>query len=70
MLLRNQKWLKVLKPIDRDNLIEKAHRLGHFQEVSTYERLIEQYNWKNMMNHIRKIYKNCLSCQRHQKVPS
>ena len=61
-------FLEVPKPGERQDLIDKAHRLGHFQAASTYARLKSEYFWKSMMKDIHTVIKRCLSCQRNQKI--
>ena len=62
-----KEWPKVP---DRKDLILKAHLVGHFQASSTYTRLAEKYYWKGMFDDVSNIVKQCITCQRHHKVPS
>ena len=55
--------------IEREDLIAKAHLLGHFGVISTYNTLKQHYYWHNMMNTIKSQIKKCEICNRHQKAP-
>jgi hypothetical protein len=44
---------------DRTRLIEQANLLGHFGIESTFNRLEEDYYWKNMLNHVQLYIKKC-----------
>ena len=61
---------KYPKSSERFELGLKAHLLGHFQLTTTLERLQEEYYWKNMSADVAKVISQCLTCQRHQKVPT
>ena len=58
----------VPKPQEREQIITKAHLLGHFQMRSTLQRIKEKYFWKNMAQDIQEVIDKCLTCVRHQKV--
>ena len=60
--------LMVPRPEQREEIILKAHLLGHFQAQSTYDRLKTNYYWKNMLDDIKKTISKCLPCIRHQKT--
>lgn len=40
---QNWKIFRVQKPDDRVEMIEKAHRMGHFQAATTYSLLREEF---------------------------
>lgn len=63
-------FLMVPLPADRRKIVEQAHLLGHFQEATTKERIMEQYYWPKMINDIRFVIDNCLPCIRHRKAAS
>ena len=50
------------------DLVEKAHNSGHFQAAATYDRIKDDYYWKNMFDDIQTIVKRCTTCIRHQKA--
>ena len=54
---------------ERNMLILNAHLLGHFQILTTVNRLKEKYYWKTMKDDVKKVIDNCMTCIRHQKVP-
>jgi len=60
------KWKTVPFKEDRPRLIEQAHLLGHFGIESTYNRLEEDYFWKNMLNHVQIFIKKCMQCARNK----
>ena len=64
----NSNYLIWPKVAERRELIMNAHILGHFQAASTYEKLKDQYFWKNMMDDVINTVRECLTCQRHQKI--
>jgi hypothetical protein len=63
----NNIFVEVPEKEKRRDIIEKAHLLGHFQRFSTYNRLRDEYYWKNMMKDIIRVIKECEVCQRNQK---
>jgi hypothetical protein len=68
---KNDKFLPIPKLQDREDIIKRAHLLGHFKSESTYNFLREKYYWKNMLNQIEKIIKRCDKCHRHcQEKPT
>ena len=68
--LSDTTFKKYPKLNERFELGLKAHLLGHFQLITTLERLQEDYYWKNMSADVAKVIAECLTCQRHQKVPA
>ena len=48
-------FLKVPKPADRAEIVEKAHLLGHFQVESTIKRIKRKYYWKGMQSMVEKF---------------
>ena len=67
-LIRHNRYLEVPMLEDRRKLIENAHSFGHFQAESTYNRLKEDYYWKNMVKEIKRIIKQCQVCARNNKI--
>ena len=59
--------LIILTPEERKDIIINANILGHFQSQTTYDRLKQKYFWKNMINEIKEVINQCLTCIRHQK---
>ena len=45
---KTEKYVIVPKIEERDEIITKAHLLGHFQDKSTIQRIQEKYFWKKM----------------------
>ena len=64
----DSKYLIWPKVADRRDIIMKAHLLGHYQAASTYDKIKNDFIWKNMIEDIINTVKECLTCQRHQKV--
>lgn len=64
----NSKFLIWPVKAERRELITKAHLLGHFQAASTYEKLKENYFWKNMISDVINVVKECITCQKAQKM--
>ncbi|CAF1107876.1 unnamed protein product, partial [Brachionus calyciflorus] len=67
-VIKDDRTLKIPKPEERLPLIEKAHALGHFQAESTYNGLKDKFYWKRMLDDLRKVIKQCLPCQRNNKM--
>ena len=65
---KTREYLIYPKPIDREEIIKKAHNFGHFQFQSTYNRIKVKYFWKNMIKEIWRVIRCCTTCQRHQKI--
>ena len=63
-----ERILEIPKPEDRKGIIERAHALGHFQTESTYNSIKEKFYWKRMIDQIRRVIKQCISCQRNNKM--
>lgn len=53
----------------RDELVKRAHLLGHSQVESTLKRLKEEFYWRNMKENVEKIVRSCVECCRHHSVP-
>ena len=64
------KLLQVPNLNERTVIIEKAHKLGHYRALSTYERLKDTFFWKNMFNDIKNYISKCTTCNRHHKEPA
>ena len=64
----DQKSLLIPPILERAEIVEKAHNLGHFQAASTYDRIKDDYYWRNMFEDVLQIVKQCTTCMRHQKV--
>ena len=67
LYLKGEKWLKVPPIQDRHELILKAHLMGHFQSLTTYNRLKEDYFWRKMREQVDLVIKQCAECARNQK---
>ena len=50
---------------DRENIIQKAHMLGHFGVDSTIKRIRENYYWPRMATQVKEIVERCKICSRH-----
>ena len=61
---------KVPKRSERTELIDKAHRLGHFQAKSVFDSLRVEYFWPKMFKDIEHFVARCKTCQLHQKAKS
>lgn len=66
---KHSKPLIVPKFEERDDLVKRAHLLGHFQTESTLKRLKEEYYWRNMKETVEKIVRSCVECCKHHVVP-
>ena len=53
----------------RAELIDTAHRLGHFQVKSTVERLRKRYFWSKMWPDVQSHIDRCHPCIRHEPKP-
>ena len=62
------KLLEVPKPEDRDLIIKQAHLLGHTNARRTFDRLKDNFYWKNMMQNIDDKIRNCIPCLKHKRV--
>ena len=62
------KLLQVPRPEERQELIKKAHLLGHTNSRRTFERLKENFYWKNMMTECDRIIRNCIPCLQHKRT--
>ena len=63
-------WRLVARPDQREKLIEDAHALGHFQALSVYNRLCDDYYWNRMLEQVKSVVASCVVCQRNDKGPS
>ena len=61
-------WKEVPPLSERREIIIKAHLLGHFKDVTTYNRLKETYWWKKMLDQIKHIISQCGSCERNSRA--
>ena len=62
---------KIVPPPDeRYYVAERAHKLGHFQVDATVSRLKQNYFWKGMDDHVKKVISRCDQCIKNHKVPS
>ena len=59
--------LLIPKPLERFEIIKKAHALGHFSSDSVYKNLRDKYYWSNMIKDINFVCDQCLPCQRNKK---
>ena len=62
-------FLTLPKRDEREQIIIRAHLLGHFQAEATFKRLNEKYFWKNMFNDIEKVVEKCDECREFHKTP-
>ena len=63
---RDNKWKVIPFKEDRVKLIEQAHLLGHFAAETTYNRLADDYFWRNMIHQIELFIKKCIPCVRNK----
>ena len=61
---------KVPRRSERVELIDKAHRLGHFQAKTTFDNLRKEYYWPKMFKDVEYFVARCIPCQHHQKSKS
>ena len=66
----SNKYLIYPRKNERNELIEKAHLLGHFQAEATFKRLAEAYFWKNMIDDITTHIEKCEECREFHKIPA
>lgn len=52
----------------REDIILKAHLLGHFQTESTVKRIKEKYHWKNMERDVMNIISKCKECMENHGI--
>ena len=60
--------LQIPDPSLRNDIIERAHLLGHFQAETTYNRLKQKYYWKKMLEDIHQVVKACTTCKRYEQT--
>jgi hypothetical protein len=67
----NMVLVKVPRPLERKQLILKAHSLGHFalftKLETVYNTLKQDFYWKNMLKDIEYYVKQCVECIRNKK---
>ncbi len=56
-------FLKVPKLQEKNNILEVAHLLGHFNALTTVNRINKQYWWPKMLKDAIKIVNECLQCK-------
>ncbi len=61
-------WKTIPLKEDRPLIIERAHLLGHFAPDSTFNRISEDYYWKNMLQQIAAYTKRCIPCARNKNM--
>jgi hypothetical protein len=61
---------KVPKIEEREKEAKIAHIFGHFDLEATYQRLKQNFYWKNMRQTCEKICKNCEACLKNNKAVS
>lgn len=54
----------------RDEIIKKAHLLGHFQTESTLKRIQEEYYWKKMVKDVKRVVEACEVCRKYERQVS
>lgn len=62
--------LKIPQPSKRDELISRAHLLGHFQAESTLKRLQSDYYCRRMAEDVKKVVEECEVCRLYEKQAS
>ena len=65
----NDTWIIIPKQEEREEIVIRAHVMGHFQKKATLDRIKEDYYWKNMELDVIKIIDNCENCNRNQLIP-
>ena len=53
---------------DREKEAKIAHIFGHFDVEATYQRLKQNFYWKNMRQTCEKICRNCETCLKNNKA--
>jgi hypothetical protein len=66
-ILINNKWLEIPTKHKRQEIIEKAHLLGHFNITTTIERIKEIHYWKNITRDVETYISKCINCLRNKK---
>ncbi len=66
-LKKEHEILLIPKPLERSEIIKKAHALGHFSADSVYKNLKDKFYWSNMIKDINFVCEQCLPCQRNKK---
>lgn len=66
---KDEKELLVPQIEFRDEIILKAHLLGHFQVSSTLKGLQDRFYWPKMQNDIVRVISSCEPCKRHKIEP-
>jgi hypothetical protein len=61
-------WKTIPLKEDRQLIIERAHLLGHFAPDSTYNRIAEEFYWKNMLPQIAAYTRKCIPCARNKNM--
>jgi len=59
----------VEEPVDKIKIISKGHNIAHEGIQKTYQRIKEQYYWKNMILDIKKYVSSCRVCQLKKSQP-
>jgi len=55
---------------ERDDIIEKAHLLGHFQAETTAKRVKTSYWWRGLEKDVERVIGKCVNCkENHRTVP-
>lgn len=63
--MKDSQKVVVPQPETRDGIVKRAHLLGHFQKLATYNRIRQEYYWPTMKRDIEEAIDNCLPCARH-----
>jgi hypothetical protein len=66
---KNNELKKVPKPGDREELINKYHKVGHFNQNEVLNRLRKKYFWPRMAKQIQTIVRNCILCAQFNRGP-
>lgn len=68
----SEDWLLVPRPIQRREIILRAHLLGHFRQASTVSRLIEHYKvfWPSIEHDVHLVISACSQCLEMRTISS
>ena len=66
--IQNDKYLEIPRKNVRNDIILKAHLLGHFQTESTMNRIKEKYIWKGLEKDTIAVISQCKECMEHHGI--
>jgi hypothetical protein len=61
----NARQLIVPPPAKREEIVNRAHVLGHFDAMAVIARIREHFYWPRMVLEVKRIVGQCRVCQRH-----